>query len=107
MWSSGEGLWSEHETSSQEDVHTRINSSGDLGKPCFALLWSFLCFPHLLFETRLRSKFKARLNYMRFYLKKPKGKGEGQDLTFLGMNGQKLGKIKYVTCLGYSSAGAA
>lgn len=56
-------------------------------------------FPHLLFETRLHSKF-------RLYLKKPKGKGEGQDLTFLGMNSQRLGKMKYVTCLSYPSADA-
>lgn len=55
VWSSGEGLWSEHETSSQEDVHTRINSLSDLGKPFFFTSLVIFMLPHLLFETRLSS----------------------------------------------------
>lgn len=43
VWSGGEGLWSEHETGSQEEVHTKINSLGDLRKPFLRLLWPFLC----------------------------------------------------------------
>lgn len=43
VWSGGEGLWLGHETGSQEEVHTRISSLGDLRKPFLRLLWPFLC----------------------------------------------------------------
>lgn len=84
VWSGGEGLWLGHETGSQEEVHTRINSLGDLRKPFLRLLWPFLCItfsppPPLLFET---SKFKARLGCMRACLRKPKA-GRGKAKTVI------------------------
>lgn len=57
VWSGGEGLWSEHETGSQEEVHTKINSLGDLRKPFLRLLWPFLCITFSPFFFFLRQGY--------------------------------------------------